>query len=419
MITASPAHHMMSSPTRIVFLALDFHGSARSRTYADTTLDLPAYKRMYLARGWMLKGSREKGSWSYPRSPVLAHPSVAPVAPSSSAGASCQHDTERDALRDYKATSRLLDAPRAYDLTPDAPALSFLDACVALVGDDSLRTAAGYATLLPSVGPAASIPHRIRCFARHPPETTISGTAPLSSPPKPVPLAQCLSRAPRIPCVRSAYRRSPSFPSHSSLPSTPRPDSTLTSRRLCLRASLARCTRPPACPAPATAVLSRGHATRCLRARCDVFGTIPLQACIRHSAEIRRAQPQRRLQHLQHRLPVACVTFVASPHAATVLVRAHRMRQSFPIPSAPFSASLVLRPFSPLQAPSIACAAPPICTPTVFSHRRRLSYPCRDDPLRHPKLDTTHIYLRFSQVFLLLSLDVVLFASKFQHVFIA
>jgi hypothetical protein len=27
------------------------------------------------------------------------------------------HDTERDALRDYKATARLLDALRAYDLT--------------------------------------------------------------------------------------------------------------------------------------------------------------------------------------------------------------------------------------------------------------------------------------------------------------
>ncbi|KAJ7318860.1 hypothetical protein DFH08DRAFT_397612 [Mycena albidolilacea] len=31
------------------------------------------------------------------------------------------------------------------------------------------------------------------------------------------------------------------------------------------------------------------------------------------------AQPQRRLQHLQHRLPIACVGFVASPHAAPPL----------------------------------------------------------------------------------------------------
>ncbi|KAJ7674465.1 hypothetical protein B0H14DRAFT_3908949 [Mycena olivaceomarginata] len=62
----------------------------------------------------------------------------------------------------------------------------------------------------------------------------------------------------------------------------------------------------------------------------------------------------------------------------------------FPSP-APRSAPLpVLRPFSLLQASSIACAAPPICTPTPFSHRRRLSYPCpRDDPLRHPKLDNS------------------------------
>jgi hypothetical protein len=39
--------------------------------------------------------------------------------------------------------------------------------------------------------------------------------------------------------------------------------------------------------------------------------------------------------------------------------RAHHMRQSLPIPSAPLT-SPVLRPFSPPQAPSIACAAPPI-----------------------------------------------------------
>ncbi|KAJ7306977.1 hypothetical protein DFH08DRAFT_901524, partial [Mycena albidolilacea] len=43
---------------------------------------------------------------------------------------------------------------------------------------------------LPSLGPAASIPHRIRCFPRRPPATTISGTAPLSSPP-----GACSSRA--------------------------------------------------------------------------------------------------------------------------------------------------------------------------------------------------------------------------------
>jgi hypothetical protein len=65
-----------------------------------------------------------------------------------------------------------------------------------------------------------------------------------------------------------------------------------------------------------------------------------------------------------------------------------------PSPSpAPRSVPLpVLRPFSPHQAPSIACSAPPICTLTPFSYRRRLSYPCRhDDPLRHPKLESTHL----------------------------
>ncbi|KAJ7864424.1 hypothetical protein B0H14DRAFT_3862535 [Mycena olivaceomarginata] len=248
-IAARPAHRTstMPSPTRIVSSPrLSWIGSIQGTfafyTSADTTLD-----------GWMLKGSRDKGSWSYSRHsatphrpeptailsdpssftsqhlqirrlqagylpPVLAHPSVAPVAPSSSAGASPlqQHDTERDALRDYKATARLLDAPRAYDLTPDAPtlyaaqpALSFLDARVALVRDDPLRSVAGYATPLPSVGPAASIPHRIRYFPRHPPATTISGTAPLSSS-----TDACSSRA--APLAGAAHplrvQRLPAFP---------------------------------------------------------------------------------------------------------------------------------------------------------------------------------------------------------------
>jgi hypothetical protein len=181
------------------------------------------------------------------------------------------------------------------------PALSFLDARVALVSDDPLRTAAEYATRFPSVGPAASIPHRIRCFPRHPPATTISGTASLSSPPD-----ACSSRA--APTV-APYR----FPSthrcrahHDRL----QPDSALTSRRLRLRESPARCTRRPACPAPATAVPSRGRAIRCLHARCDGFGAIPLQACIRHSAETCRA---------------ASASFTAS--AAPVANRLRRLRR--------------------------------------------------------------------------------------------
>ncbi|KAJ7300703.1 hypothetical protein DFH08DRAFT_1090515, partial [Mycena albidolilacea] len=48
---------------------------------------------------------------------MTSRPSTLPTA---RAGLLQQHDTERDALRDYKATARLLNAPRAYDLTPDA-----------------------------------------------------------------------------------------------------------------------------------------------------------------------------------------------------------------------------------------------------------------------------------------------------------
>jgi hypothetical protein len=305
----------------------------------------------------------------------------------------------------------------------------FLDARVALVSDDPLRTAAGYATPLQSVGPAASIPHRIRCFPRHPSATTISGTALLSSSPTPGPLAQRLSRASCIPCARH-YRPRRTHrcqPHHDRL----QPDSALTSRRLRLRASPARCTRRPACPAPATTVPSRGRATRCLRARCDVFGAIPLQACIRHLAETRRvasawsAASAAPVAYLLRRLlrltpccettttadttdlrggkasvdtwivtpalpasacrapPIQCASLAACAPHATIPPHSHAPRSVPP---------LVLRPFSPLQAPSIACAAPPICTPTAFSHHRRLSYPLRrDDPLLDPKLDTTHL----------------------------
>ncbi|KAJ7333264.1 hypothetical protein DFH08DRAFT_880971, partial [Mycena albidolilacea] len=70
--------------------------------------------------------------------PAHAHPSVVPVGPSCLAerrvrrasrpstlpiartGLLQQHDITRDALADYEVTSRLLDAPRAYDLTPNA-----------------------------------------------------------------------------------------------------------------------------------------------------------------------------------------------------------------------------------------------------------------------------------------------------------
>ncbi|KAJ7798200.1 hypothetical protein B0H14DRAFT_3886639 [Mycena olivaceomarginata] len=109
-----------TSPTRIVSTPrLSWIGSIQGTfafsTSADTILDLPAYERIIYEFD-------------------ACERVIAPAAPSSSAGASCmtciatihtaragllqQHDTERDALRDYKATARLFDAPRAYDLTP-------------------------------------------------------------------------------------------------------------------------------------------------------------------------------------------------------------------------------------------------------------------------------------------------------------
>ncbi|KAJ7362593.1 hypothetical protein DFH08DRAFT_1024873 [Mycena albidolilacea] len=108
------------------------------------------------------------------------------------------------------------------------------------------------------------------------------------------------------------------------------------------------------------------------------------------------AQPQRHLQHPQHWFPITCVAFIASPHAATFLMQhAHHTRESLPIPSVLFSASphaATILAASGSKHSIIACAAPPICAPTAFSHRRRLSYPCRrNDPLRHPKLDTNHL----------------------------
>ncbi|KAJ7848968.1 hypothetical protein B0H14DRAFT_3867071 [Mycena olivaceomarginata] len=219
----------------------------------------------------------------------------APVTPSSSAGASFMtciatihtaHCPRRpsaaaghDAPRDYKATARLLDAPRAYNLTPDAPALSFLDARVALISDDPLRLQLDMRHHSRAWGPLHPFP--IACtvsLAARPPAITISGTAPLSSPPD-----ACASRA----------------------------------------APLAGATHP-------------------LRVqRLPLFHIVP-------------------------------VTLIAASHTTTVFGQ---------IPPSPLGACASVHP------------QPGVCTPTVFSHRRRLSYPCRrDDPLRHPKLDTTHLH---------------------------
>ncbi|KAJ7811537.1 hypothetical protein B0H14DRAFT_1470193 [Mycena olivaceomarginata] len=222
---------------------------------------------------------------------------------------------------------------------------------VALIRDDPLRTAAGYATPLLSVGPAASIPHRILCFPRHPPATTISGTAPLSSSPD-----ACSSRAAPLAGAAHPLRAPLSPPSHSSLPGTPRPSSAgLTPRRLRLRASPARCTRPPACPAPRHG-RSFSRATRCLRARCDVFGAIPLQACIRHSAKTRRA---------------ASASSAAS--AAPVANRLRRLRRFTACCDVPRGILTLALPASACRALPIQCASLAACAShaTIPPHPQR------------------------------------------------
>ncbi|KAJ7348320.1 hypothetical protein DFH08DRAFT_865766 [Mycena albidolilacea] len=78
---------------------------------------------------------------------------------------------------------------------------------------------------LPSVGPAASTPHRIRWFARHPPETTIAGTAHSSSPDACSSRAAPLAGAAHPLCVQRLLSFPIVPPSHSSLPGTPRPSS--------------------------------------------------------------------------------------------------------------------------------------------------------------------------------------------------
>ncbi|KAJ7811543.1 hypothetical protein B0H14DRAFT_3880054 [Mycena olivaceomarginata] len=340
-------------------------------TAADTILDLPAYKRTYLARGWMLKGSREKGSWSYPQSqqtllshrsicefdacervvgalllhqpsfsssslsssrtppPVLAQPSVPPVAPSGSAGTSCmicvatihtaragllqQHDTERDALRDYKATASLLDVPRAYDLTPDAvsrphaPDLRTPQIRRAALDMRPYSRAWGplhpfpiaYGASLatrprrPSLGLPHSLPRRLFLSrsashgrraspARAPivPVALIAArhTTIVFSGIPPSPLGACASVHPQ-----------PGVHGHRRAQRPPRPF--LLAGVLPVASALAATSSAPSHSKPASATQQKHD-----------------------------ARPQRGLQHLQHRLPIACVGFVASPHAATFLV---------------------------------------------------------------------------------------------------
>ncbi|KAJ7798180.1 hypothetical protein B0H14DRAFT_3886626 [Mycena olivaceomarginata] len=273
------------------------------------------------------------------RPPVLAQPSVAPAAPSSSAGASCmtciatihtaragllqQHDTERDALRDYKATARLFDAPRAYDLTP------------MLYHVHTHLTSAHHRYAGAVVPRCARCPRQRRSSAHC---SWICDTIPLH--PFPIAYAVSLATRPRRPSLG---------PPHSLLP-----------RRLVLsrsashgrRASPARAlvapvaliaarhtptvfSRIPPSPLGACASVHPQPGVHDYRPpRLFLLAGVPLVASAlaatssapSHSKpasatqQKHDAQPQCRLQHLQHRLPISCVGIVASPHAATFLV---------------------------------------------------------------------------------------------------
>ncbi|KAF8127105.1 hypothetical protein K438DRAFT_2000944 [Mycena galopus ATCC 62051] len=146
--------------------------------------------------------------------PTLAHPSLAPVAPSSSAGPSCTtciatiHTARRprrpssaapyDASTDAVPRPHPQHQPSAHPRYATQQAPSFLDARTALTGPAGVATICsgvaylvvldarlrapqlGCAILPPSAVPAASIPLCIGCFSCLPPATTISCTAPLS-----------------------------------------------------------------------------------------------------------------------------------------------------------------------------------------------------------------------------------------------
>ncbi|KAJ6530165.1 hypothetical protein B0H19DRAFT_1273832 [Mycena capillaripes] len=169
----------------------------------------------------------------------------------------------------------------------------------------------------PCPAPYASIPSRIRCFPRLPPATTISGTA-LLSPSTPAPLAQtqlppplaCAAHPPRgqhllppfhvaVIALTAARRTTTAF---SRFPPPP--------SGACAWAHPPRCTLPPACPA-----------ARHGRSSSQVCHLLPPRSLRRHPilSLRRQKQPQRRLQYLQHQLPIAGLASVASPRAATLL----------------------------------------------------------------------------------------------------
>ncbi|KAJ7816511.1 hypothetical protein B0H14DRAFT_3475291 [Mycena olivaceomarginata] len=224
-------------------------------------------------------------------------------------------------------------------------ALSFLDARVALVSDNPLRTAAGYSTPLPSVGPAASIPRRIRCFPRHTPAATISGTASLSSSLTPGLLAQRLSRASHTTTV---FSRIPPSPLGGCASVHPQPG--------------VHDHRPPR-----PFLLAGVPLVASALAATSSVGAILLQACIRHSAETRRAASA---SSAASAAPVAYLLrrlCRLTPCCDVPVRRAHHMRQSLPIPSAPFSAS---PPFLIAYAYRIPAAATTLCVSTqlIYAH---------------------------------------------------
>ncbi|KAJ7318842.1 hypothetical protein DFH08DRAFT_397508 [Mycena albidolilacea] len=321
------------------------------------------------------------------------------------------HCPRRPSAVAHKATARLLNAPRAYDLTPTLYhfdthltsahhryASAVIPRCArCLLQRQSSAQCSWISDPTPERGPRCihspshtlfpSPPARDDHLWDYPtlffPNAWSSRAAPLTG------VAHPHARAPIVPVALVAVRHTTTVFSRTHL-SAPAPP--------CIPSQVYTTTGVPS--ARHGRSFSR-RATRCLRARCDVFGAIPLQACIRHSAETRRAAsassapsaaPVANCLRRLRRLTACCPP--ASPCRAPTIQCASLVACACDNPSpAPRAAPPpVLRPFSPLQAPSIACAAPPICTPTAFSHRRRLSYPCRrDDPLRHPKLDTTHL----------------------------
>ncbi|KAJ7878165.1 hypothetical protein B0H14DRAFT_3858867 [Mycena olivaceomarginata] len=247
----------------------------------------------------------------------------------------------------------------------------------------------------PERGPAASTPHHMRCFPRHPPATTISGTAPLSSSPE-----ACSSRA--APLAGAAHplraQRLPSFPIVPVALIAARQTTTIFSRI------------PPsplgACASvhPQPGVHDHRRAQR--PPRPFLLAGVPLvssalaatSSAPSHSKpasatqQKHDAQPQRRLQHLQ---PVA--NPLRRLRRLTVCCDGPRVH----ITSGARTTCDSQRPVQRLSRAATILAASgskhsmrrtPDMHPHSVSHRRRLSYPCRrDDPLRHHKLNTTHL----------------------------